>query len=91
MSAYRLNLTAWAVMVTFGLLWGALAMYVSEWCLVGLFATLGLGRLSLELITCPSCGAPITYEKGGATDARHLLAPVKRACSSCGWDLRKRN
>ena len=89
MSAYRRSATTWVAIVAFGLLWIVLAMYVSEWYLVGVFATLALGRSLLELITCPNCGESITYEKGGVRSPRHLLAPFKRICASCGWDLRK--
>ena len=84
-----MNLVTWGAMLAFAFLWLALAIYVSQWYLVGFVAILALGRLSLERIICPNCGKPITFEEGGARSLRHLLAPFKRFCANCGWDLRQ--
>lgn len=88
MSTLRKNILAWLGIMVFGVLFIALALYVSIWFAIPFLAIVAGSNLVLQKIVCPNCGMPVTYQ-GESRGVGIFGGFIRRKCQNCGWDLGK--
>lgn len=85
-TTYKKVVAIWIGILFFGFLFGAL-LSVSTWFIIPFFAVVGTGSYFLNRVTCPNCGANMTYETS-ALGVRVPLLFMSNKCKRCGWDLK---
>jgi hypothetical protein len=94
MTAYKQNLLSWACFMILIFSTGSAVLYISKWFILPFFIIVFTAHIFFDKITCPSCGAPVTYEGGSKREgpfARFGIpsAFFRKKCANCGWDLNK--